>query len=223
VQYPQAVEEGPAEDDYQPAPWQRAAPGVLQRADYEPMSGPAWPVAPPPTSATAPPLPIEGAPRRRRSPMIAVLVIVIVAVLGGGVAAAVAFLAASPDDAAQPQATAGAPEPPAGGGSGPAAGTASPKGGSTPPGNAKAPADVKVQDNKTSVTLTWRDPSHGAVPFIVAGGQQGAMRQLQALAAGTTKYTINGLNPKLNYCFTVAAVYGTDDVQLSELSCTNRS
>ena len=74
-----------------------------------------------------------------------------------------------------------------------------------------------------SVPVTWTDPSKGTVPFIVAGGQQDTMRQLQALAAGTTKYSLNGLNPKLNYCFTVAAVYGTDDVQLSELSCTNRS
>jgi hypothetical protein len=48
------------------------------------------------------------------------------------------------------------------------------------------------------------------------------MRQLQVLPAGTTKYTINGLNPGLDYCFTVAAVYGTQDVQLSELVCTKR-
>jgi hypothetical protein len=60
------------------------------------------------------------------------------------------------------------------------------------------------------------------VPFIVAGGNQGTMRELQGLPAGTTRYTISGLNPKLEYCFTVAAVYGTQDVQLSESACTNR-
>ena len=60
------------------------------------------------------------------------------------------------------------------------------------------------------------------MPFIVAGGQQGALRQLQVLAAGATTYTLNGLNPKLNYCFTVAAVYGTDSVALSDLACTQR-
>jgi len=54
----------------------------------------------------------------------------------------------------------------------------------------------------------------------VAGGTQGAIRELQGLPAGTTKYTINGLNSKLDYCFTVAAVYGTQDVQLSDLACT---
>ncbi|GAA4245950.1 fibronectin type III domain-containing protein [Dactylosporangium darangshiense] len=202
----------PQPQEYQPAPWQRTAPGVLQRADYEPMSGPSWQVAPAPSSATAPPLPIDEVPRRRRSPMLAIVVIVIVAVLGGGAAAAIAFFAkqAGPDGT-----TAGPP-------TGTPASSAAPAASHATLGGSRAPHDLKLKDDKTSITLTWKDPSPGTVPFVVAGGSQGAMRELQGLPAGTTKYTISGLNAKLEYCFTVAAVYGTQDVQLSDLACTKR-
>ncbi|MGI5244178.1 tetratricopeptide repeat protein [Dactylosporangium sp. CA-139066] len=203
------LQQQPPANDYQPAPWQRTAPGVLQRADYEPMSGPSWQVAPAPSSATAPPLPIDEVPRRRRSPMVAILVIVIVAVLGGGAAAAVAFFAARPGTSAAPPTTA----PPSSAAAEPSKATI---------GGPRAPRELKVKDDKTSITLTWKDPSPGTVPFVVAGGSQGSMRELQGLPAGTTKYTISGLNPKLDYCFTVAAVYGTQDVQLSDLACTKR-
>jgi len=202
----------PQPQEYRPAPWQRTAPGVLQRADYEPMSGPAWQVAP--SSATAPPLPIDEGPRRRRSPMLAIVVIVIVAVLGGGAAAAIAFFAkqAGPDGT-----TAGPP-------TGTPATSAAPSASASHAtlGGSRAPHELKLKDDKTSITLTWKDPSPGTVPFVVAGGSQGTMRELQGLSAGTTKYTISGLNAKLEYCFTVAAVYGTQDVQLSDLACTKR-
>ncbi|MEV8512602.1 tetratricopeptide repeat protein [Dactylosporangium sp. NPDC051484] len=200
------------EDDYHPAPWQRVAPGVLRRPGHEPMSGPSWQAAPVPTAAaTAPPLPSDGSPRRRRSPLVAILVIVVVAVLGGGIATAVTYFAASRDETAAPPST-GPPSsvPP----------SAAP--GAGPAGNPRAPGGLKLRDDKSSVTLTWKDPSGGSVPFVVAGGAQGAMRELQGLPAGSTQVTINGLNPKLEYCFTVAAVYGTQDVQLSDLACTSR-
>lgn len=184
--------------------------------DAFPVSGGAYPV-----SGGAPPVVQERAPwradeaqepPRRRSPLVALLVILVVAVLGGVTAAVVAFIAARPDrPAAQhsgPPASA-APSPATSGGAGAAAA-------------AKAPGSLRLRDDKTSITLTWTDPSKGSVPFIVAGGQQGALRQLQVLAAGATTYTLNGLSPKLDYCFTVAAVYGTDSVALSDLACTQR-
>jgi Interferon-alpha/beta receptor, fibronectin type III len=61
------------------------------------------------------------------------------------------------------------------------------------------------------------------VPFIVAGGRVGALRQLQTVSAGSTTYTVNGLNPTVEYCFTVAAVYDTSRVELSDLACTKRA
>ena len=164
------------------------------------------------------PLPAEQHAARRRSPLVALLVILIVAVLGGITAAVVSFVVARPDPPAARQQD----QPPSGAApsqSGPT-GQAAQSGAAA--GNPKAPGALKLRDDKTSITLTWTDPSKGSVPFIVAGGQQGALRQLQVLAAGATTYTLNGLNPKLDYCFTVAAIYGTDSVALSDLACTQR-
>ncbi|MER7277729.1 hypothetical protein ABT369_25140 [Dactylosporangium sp. NPDC000244] len=205
--------EDPDEDDYQPAPWQHAAPGVLQRTDYRPAPEhrpapePRWEQPSPPQ-----PRPVQPEPRRRRSPMVTIVVIAVIAVLGGAAAAAVAFVSAGGKDPG-PAPTVAAPQ---------SGGPASDEPSAAAIGSGRAPRELHLRDDKTSVTMTWQDPTKGTVPFIVAGGTEGAMRELQGLPAGTTKYTINGLNPKLDYCFTVAAVYGTQDVQLSDLACTKR-
>jgi hypothetical protein len=87
-----------------------------------------------------------------------------------------------------------------------------------------APANVALRDNGVSVTLTWTDPAAGQVPFVVAGGRAGdTSRALQTLPAGQTAYTLNGLNPALDYCFTVVAVYTTNEVATSALVCTQRN
>ena len=143
---------------------------------------------------------------RRRSPLVAILIILIVALIGGAIAAVIAFMAARPKDQAAPDNNVVTSAPPA---------KATPASG--------APRDLKLRDDGASVTLTWTDPSAGTVPFIVAGGRQGALRQLQTMQPGTTTYTLNGLNPKLDYCFTVAAVYDTSRVELSDLACTKRA
>ncbi|MFF5232231.1 tetratricopeptide repeat protein [Dactylosporangium sp. NPDC000521] len=196
-------EDGDWDDPAPPPPrergWQEVSQGVLQR--------PAAPPLPPAEDRHRDPWVPEPEPARRRSPLIALLVILVVAVLGGVGAAVVSFVAARSDR--QTGAAAPASAPPS------ATGEASTD-------SAKAPGSLKLRDDKTSITLTWTDPSQGSAPFIVAGGQQGALRQLQVLAAGATTYTLNGLNPKLDYCFTVAAVYGTDSVALSDLACTQR-
>jgi hypothetical protein len=86
-----------------------------------------------------------------------------------------------------------------------------------------APGHVQLRDDGVSVTLTWSDPTAGRVPFVVAGGWAGeTSRALQTLPAGSTAYTLNGLNPALNYCFTVVAVYTTNEVATSALTCTRR-
>jgi hypothetical protein len=85
------------------------------------------------------------------------------------------------------------------------------------------PTGLVLRDNGTAITLTWTDPSDGAVPFIIAGGRAG--QNLGAMATvdpGETSHTIYGLNPKLDYCFTVLAVYSTDRYATSEQVCTNR-
>jgi Tetratricopeptide repeat len=85
------------------------------------------------------------------------------------------------------------------------------------------PTDVSLVDRGASVTLTWRDPAPGTVPFLVAGGRfNSAPAPLQSLPAGHTSTTIFGLNDHFDYCFTVAAIYSIDVVASSLRTCTHR-
>lgn len=85
------------------------------------------------------------------------------------------------------------------------------------------PTRVRLRDDGVSVTLTWSDPTDGRVPFMIAGGRAGQQsRAFQSLPPGQTAYTVNGLNPSLDYCFTVIAVYTTDVIAPSDLVCTTR-
>jgi hypothetical protein len=86
-----------------------------------------------------------------------------------------------------------------------------------------APTNLKLGDAGGSVTLTWTDPSGGSVPFFVEVGKPGAQLQLyNTLSPGETTYRVVGLNPRLDYCFSVIAVYGTNVVAPSNLVCTQR-
>ena len=87
-----------------------------------------------------------------------------------------------------------------------------------------APSQVTVRADHGAVTVTWDDPTAGTAPFIVAGGVAGQPGRLrQQVPAGQTSVTINGLNATLDYCFSVVAVYGTDNVAISDLVCTHRA
>jgi hypothetical protein len=86
------------------------------------------------------------------------------------------------------------------------------------------PTDLKVRVDGTAITVTWKDPTDGRVPFIVSGAQAG--RQHKAMLnvnPGETSATINGLNPRLGYCFTVLAVYSTEEFATSGQVCTERN
>ncbi|MFD4205843.1 hypothetical protein ACFWRG_07600 [Micromonospora tulbaghiae] len=99
----------------------------------------------------------------------------------------------------------------------PASGSPSPKVAGPPPG------DLKLRDDTTTVTVTWTDPTNGGVPFVVAGGRAGQKLGVMATVdAGQTRYTVNGLSAKLDYCFTVLAVYSTDSYATSGQVCTDR-
>ncbi len=87
------------------------------------------------------------------------------------------------------------------------------------------PGGVKLVDDGEAITLTWTDPTKGTVPFIVAGGRAGEeLKAMANLPPGREDYVINGLNPALDYCFTIVAVYGADadEVAPSEQRCTSR-
>lgn len=86
------------------------------------------------------------------------------------------------------------------------------------------PTDLRLRDNGTTVTVTWTDPTAGTVPFIVAGGRAGqTLGAMATVNPGQTSFTINGLNPQLDYCFTVLAVYSTDRYATSGQVCTTRT
>ncbi|HKT05283.1 MAG TPA: tetratricopeptide repeat protein [Rugosimonospora sp.] len=85
------------------------------------------------------------------------------------------------------------------------------------------PADVRLRDDGGSVTLTWKDPGRGTLPFIVSGGRAGEQSHpYPPVPPGQTSFTVSGLNANLDYCFTVVAVYTTDQFAPSDLVCTRR-
>jgi hypothetical protein len=89
---------------------------------------------------------------------------------------------------------------------------------------ASAPSGLHLRDDGDTVTLTWTDPSGGTVPFFVEVGQAGAQLRLYGrLSPGETTYPVVGLNPKLDYCFSVVAVYSTTLLAPSSLVCTRRT
>jgi hypothetical protein len=92
-----------------------------------------------------------------------------------------------------------------------------------PTNAAIAPTDVKLQDNRDSVSLTWRYPKGSEGPVLISGGRTGQeQRAFQQLPAGTTDYVVYGLNRQNNYCFSVAVVYTVDQVAASKAVCTKR-
>ncbi|MEU1682298.1 hypothetical protein ABZ422_24870 [Micromonospora zamorensis] len=95
--------------------------------------------------------------------------------------------------------------------------------GAAPTAAGPPPGDLKLRDNSTTITLTWTDPSGGAVPFMVAAGRAGqALGVMATVDPGKTSYTVNGLNSRVDHCFTVLAVYSTDSFATSGQVCTAR-
>jgi hypothetical protein len=85
------------------------------------------------------------------------------------------------------------------------------------------PGDLALRDDSTTITLTWTDPTGGAVPFMVAAGRAGQpLGVFATVDPGRTSYTVNGLNPRVDHCFTVLAVYSTDSFATSGQVCTAR-
>ncbi|MEV4483273.1 fibronectin type III domain-containing protein [Micromonospora coxensis] len=149
-----------------------------------------------------PAYPMDPEPERRgRGRMVIAVVVGVVVVVAAGIIGAVAL---DRDEAAPPSTPPGAS-----------------------PGAAKAtgapPADLKLRDDETTVTISWSDPTNGGVPFMVAGGRAGkALGVMATVDPGQTSYTVNGLSESVDYCFTVLAVYSTDAFATSGQVCTDR-
>ena len=88
---------------------------------------------------------------------------------------------------------------------------------------ANPPTEVRLADAGGSVTLTWRDPTGGRVPFLLTGGRVGTgARPLESIPAGRTRSIVYGLNNKFDYCFIVSAVYSATLIAPSIRICTHR-
>jgi hypothetical protein len=86
------------------------------------------------------------------------------------------------------------------------------------------PSDVRLRDSGTEIEVSWRDPSDGTVSFMVAMGHPGEeLKPTATLVPGKTSYELGALNPHLNYCFTVIAVYRGNKFATSPQTCTSRS
>ncbi len=84
------------------------------------------------------------------------------------------------------------------------------------------PTQVRLSDGGSSVTLDWRDPTQGTAQFAVLGGPTGTQPVLQQVVGrGITHLTLNGINPQVDYCFVVAAIYA-QAVARSATVCTHR-
>ncbi|WP_432954454.1 tetratricopeptide repeat protein [Micromonospora haikouensis] len=200
-----AVEPGPV--GHRHAPVEHGP--VAQGWDGQPgQDGPAWPERgggeaddgyPSPREAWQTRYPREDQAGRGR---LLVVVAVVVALVVLAVMVGVAVLVLGRDAAPPPQATPSAAGPTVDG----------------PP-----PGDLELRDDSSTITLTWTDPSGGAVPFMVAGGRAGQKLGVMATVdPGQTSYTVNGLNARVDYCFTVLAVYSTDAFATSGQVCTQR-
>jgi hypothetical protein len=86
------------------------------------------------------------------------------------------------------------------------------------------PTDVRLRDSGAVITVTWTDPSAGTVSFVVTGGRPGEqLAAMGRLNPGSTRYELQGLNPRLDYCFAVVAVYAVDRFASSPQICTSRA
>jgi hypothetical protein len=83
---------------------------------------------------------------------------------------------------------------------------------------------VRLRDYGASVQLFWTDPANGRTSFMVTGGRPGEqLRPMGQVGPTTTSFNLNGLNPELDYCFAVVAVYSSTQFATSPQSCTSRT
>ena len=86
-----------------------------------------------------------------------------------------------------------------------------------------APRDLTIDDSGTSVTLRWVDTTGGKAPFIIFGARDGQQTKvLGKEERGQASHVIDGLTPRADYCFVVAAAVSADTLANSDSVCTRR-
>ncbi|WP_203896178.1 fibronectin type III domain-containing protein [Actinoplanes xinjiangensis] len=85
------------------------------------------------------------------------------------------------------------------------------------------PTGVKLKDRGSAIDVTWRDPSGGKAPFMITMAREGQqLKPVAQVGLGKVRTTVAGLNPDLQYCFAVVAVYTSDRYASSNQVCTER-
>jgi hypothetical protein len=85
------------------------------------------------------------------------------------------------------------------------------------------PTDVRLTDRGSTIDVSWADPANGTSTFLVTMAHPGeVLRPVTQVGPGQTTYRLTGLSSKLDYCFVVVAVYGTNKFAKSALTCTAR-
>jgi serine/threonine protein kinase len=85
------------------------------------------------------------------------------------------------------------------------------------------PTKVRLADHGETVTLTWQAPKAKAQQIAVLGGPSGTQPVLlQVLGSTQTTVTLNGVNPRFDYCYVVVAVFSASSVGRSGPACTTR-
>jgi hypothetical protein len=90
----------------------------------------------------------------------------------------------------------------------------------------KAPRALSVEDFGASVKLSWDNGSSGSVSKLILGYRttpDAKNSPLGVAEPGQTSIVVNGLNKNVEYCFTVTAVYASNDVARSAPVCTKRT
>jgi eukaryotic-like serine/threonine-protein kinase len=190
-----------------------AAPDFGPRSDT-PFVQPVPATPPPPwdpdvTSRITQPRP----PRRRRMLLLALVAVL----LGGAIGLTVTLLSGQNTQTQPPPTTPSAPTV----SSQPPVTTTIPQGGDP----AFAPTLKPLQDDGTSITLTWTDPSAGKAQFVVVDVTGPRPDALITVAAGATTYTVDNLNPAATkYCYQIVAINLADTTQRgsSATMCTSR-
>ncbi|GIE97133.1 protein kinase domain-containing protein [Paractinoplanes rishiriensis] len=89
---------------------------------------------------------------------------------------------------------------------------------------ANSPTRVRITDQGEQVTLSWDAPTPQPDVQLISGSRSGdSPKVFQQLTAAETSYTVFGLSASVDYCFTIGAAYGSDNVNTSKLVCTKRS
>jgi hypothetical protein len=86
------------------------------------------------------------------------------------------------------------------------------------------PTGVRLTDAGSTIGLAWTDPADGKTTFLITMAHPGeVLKPVTQVGPGQTSYRMTGLSTKLDYCFVVVAVYGTNTFAKSPLTCTSRS